>query len=147
MKTQYALIRFAVVAVLLGSASAIAYTVDAQDAAASVTVDARAPLDATLLPTVSVDATQATSESNPATMRIADAAPLRVTLMPTVYVNARAERDTTAVLLPTVRVTATIPASEVADADEATPVIPAIDDTASTSVAHSLVSLARTMPR
>jgi hypothetical protein len=147
MKNPFALIRLAVVAVLLGSAGAIAQTVDAQDATSPVTVEARAPLSATLLPTVSVDATPSTSESNPATMRIAATEPLRVTLLPTVYVNARAEREETATLLPTVRVTARYDAAEVADASDAAPEMPAIDGASPTSAAHSLVSRARTMPR
>lgn len=55
----------------------------------SMSVDARAPLQATLLPMINV----VTSASNPdalGTTRIANDGPLSVTLMPTVSVNARA---------------------------------------------------------
>ena len=144
MNHRIALIRLAAIAALIGSGIATAHNVDAEEAAAQATIDARAPLSATLLPTVSVDATPATSESNPATMRIADTAPLRVTLLPTVYVTARAQREETAVLLPTVRVTPTSAPDAIADADEAMPELPAIEEAAREP---SMVSRARTMPR
>src|SRR5678815_393760 len=86
MKTRMSVIG-ATLATLF-AASAFAST-PAMDAAVSMTVDAGAPIRATLLPTVKLEATQATSEANPAKMSIADTAPLEVTLLPTVRVTAR----------------------------------------------------------
>ena len=101
----------------------------------STAVDARAPLQATLLPMLSVSA----SAANPAalgTARIANDEALSVTLMPTVYVNTRA---------PTLAViTAPVEATRVVAVDVAVPELPRvdIDRVDATPVLH-----ARVMPR
>jgi hypothetical protein len=116
--------------------------------AASMTVDASAPLRATLLPTVSVDADATTSASNPARMRIADEAPVEVTLLPTVHVTARADRDLAVTWLPTVRVTpAARDREEIADAGEAVPYLPLIEDAASSAHERPRGLRTRAMPR
>lgn len=56
----------------------------------SAIVEAREPLQATLLPTVTVVADPADPDA-PVRWHVDDAAPLPVTLMPTVHVTARAE--------------------------------------------------------
>ena len=133
----------------LSAASAFAST-PAMDAAVSMTVDAGAPIRATLLPTVKLDATQATSEANPAKMSIADTAPLEVTLLPTVRVTAR-EPALATTLLPTVRVTpestALLESMEIAE-HEAGDALPVIDDASPSTAAEPPLGLrARAMPR
>jgi len=147
MKTRMSVIG-ATLATLF-AASAFAST-PAMDAAVSMTVDAGAPIRATLLPTVKLDATQATSEANPAKMSIADTAPLEVTLLPTVRVTAR-EPALATTLLPTVRVTpestALLESMEIAE-HEAGDALPVIDDALpSTAVERPLGLRARAMPR
>jgi hypothetical protein len=140
--------------VFAGSAFATVNADDALDAQAKTTVDARAPIRATLMPTVSIDADASTSDANPATMRIADTAPLQVTLMPTIYVTARGRSEKLAVtMLPTVRVTAQtgswqapIESATIADVENAVLDLPAVDDAAS-GTDHGLVLRAHTMPR
>lgn len=85
------------------TAAALAST-HATAADATMTIDARAPLAATLMPTVSVTADAANPDAAPQ-WHVADTRPLPVTLMPTVRVTAQA--DVLAVtLLPTVQVNA-----------------------------------------
>ena len=148
MKTRMSVIG-ATLATLF-AASAFAST-PAMDAAVSMTVDAGAPIRATLLPTVKLDATQATSEANPAKMSIADTAPLEVTLLPTVHVTAKQEPALATTLLPTVRVTpestALLESMEIVDSDGGND-LPVIDDaTPSTTVEPPLGLRARSMPR
>jgi len=147
MKTRMSVIG-ATLATLF-AASAFAST-PAMDAAVSMTVDAGAPIRATLLPTVKLDATQATNDANPAKMSIADTAPLEVTLLPTVRVTAR-EPALATTLLPTVRVTpestALLESMEIAE-HEAGDALPVIDDALpSTTVERPLGLRARAMPR
>jgi len=137
-------------------ASSAFATVNADDAldAQGVTVQSRAPIRATLMPTVSIDADASTSDANPATMRIADTAPLQVTLLPTIYVSARAHSEKLAVtMLPTVRVTAQIgswqapiESATIADVESAVLDLPAVDDS-SAGGDHGLALRAHTMPR
>ncbi len=100
MSSRTSLIRISTLVTLIGFALAGAHA-SAQDDAV-MTVDAGAPLQATLMPTVSVvaDATRPDAEAR---WSVADTRPLRVTLMPTVRVTAQVE--TLAVTtLPTVRI-------------------------------------------
>ena len=118
----------------------------------TMTVDDAAPIRATLLPEVSVDATPATSDANPATMRVANTEPLQITLLPTVHVTARGTSELAIVELPTVRVTAqagtALESMEIAQADDALPALPVIDDeTPTLDTAAPLGLRARTMPR
>ncbi len=84
MKTRYsprrAFLFIALVAVAAGTAKA--------SCAETMTVDSRAPLAATLLPTVTVVADVAKPDAD-ARWHVAADAPLPVTLMPTVRVSAR----------------------------------------------------------
>lgn len=73
--------------------------------AATMSVDAGAPIRATLLPEVTVVASSARPDLEP-TLRVAATAPLGVTLLPTVRVTARAQEELAMVVLPTVRVVA-----------------------------------------
>ena len=73
--------------------------------AATMSVDARAPIQATLLPEVTVFASSARPEAA-STMRVAATKPLNVTLLPTVRVNQRVSEGLAMVTLPTVRVVA-----------------------------------------
>lgn len=73
--------------------------------AATLSVDAGAPIQATLLPEVTVVASSARPYQEP-TLHVAATAPLSVTLLPTVHVNARAPEELAMVVLPTVRVVA-----------------------------------------
>ncbi|MFC4818907.1 hypothetical protein [Dokdonella ginsengisoli] len=73
--------------------------------AATMSVDAGAPIQATLLPEVTVVASSSRPYQEP-TLRVAATAPLSVTLLPTVHVNARAQEELAMVVLPTVRVVA-----------------------------------------
>ena len=102
MNTRYSFRR----ACTLVAVVAIAATTAHADAAEStMSIDTRAPLAVTLLPTVSIVA----DASNPdavARWHVADEAPLRMTLMPTVRVSAQAA-PLALTHLPTVRVTAT----------------------------------------
>ena len=143
MKIRTSLIAATLASLIAGSAFA-----SSSNDAASMTVDAVAPLRATLLPTVSIDADATTSESNPPRVRIADVAPIEVTLMPTVHVTAPASRDLAVTWLPTVRVT---PASseddEIANASDIAPPLPLIDDTAPSNDEARLGWRARAMPR
>lgn len=91
-------------ALVLASFAGAAQANAAQDAV-TMSVDAAAPVQATLLPEVTVFASQARPAAA-ATMRVAATAPLRVTLLPTVRVNARAPQQLAVVTLPTVRVVA-----------------------------------------
>ena len=148
MKTRMSVIG-ATLATLF-AASAFAST-PAMDAAVSMTVDAGAPIRATLLPTVKLDATQATSEANPAKMSIADTAPLEVTLLPTVRVTARLANEVAMIVLPTVRVTpdsaAIVDADSIVEADGFVTKLPSIDDDTPTALAQPFGLRARTMPR
>ena len=73
--------------------------------AATMSVDTRAPIQATLLPEVTVFASSAHPEAA-STMRVAATKPLSVTLLPTVHVNQRVSEELAMVTLPTVRVVA-----------------------------------------
>ena len=81
MKLQTPLRRAAIAASLLGGFYMFAQPVDAN---LPFSVDADAPIAATLLPTVSVTA-DAKGDSS---MSLSSADPLPVTLLPTVHVNA-----------------------------------------------------------
>ena len=131
MKNRMSVMNAAFATVLAGCVFATTHA-NAQDAQVDATIQARAPLRATLMPTVSVDATAATSESNPATMRVARTQPLQVTLLPTVYVSAKTEPEIAATLLPTVRVTARADANShdvvrIVDNDGAVSALPTVD--------------------
>ena len=84
----------------------------------TMSVDATAPLRATLMPTVTVTA-DASQPFAAATMHVATTAPLAVTLLPTVHVSSR-EPELAITQLPTVHVVANaLPeAPVVADAAE-----------------------------
>lgn len=90
MNTRTPLIRAALAAALFGAAFTFVHTspMIPANAAVSMSVDARAPLHATLLPVVSVFA-DATNPDGIVAMRIAATEALPVTLLPTVYVSAR----------------------------------------------------------
>jgi hypothetical protein len=142
--------------VFAGSALATANADDALDAQSVTTVESRAPLSATLMPTVSIDADASTSDANPARMRIADTAPLQVTLLPTVYVTAKKahSQEMATVMLPTVRVTAQIgswqapiESARIADSEDAVVDLPDVDDSSSSNSEQGLALRARTMPR
>ncbi len=79
-------------------------TFAAAAAGESAAIEAREPLQATLLPTVTVVA-DPVDPDGPVRWHVDDAAPLPVTLMPTVHVTARAEPASLPVL-PTVTVVA-----------------------------------------
>ena len=155
MKNRMSVISAAMAIVFAGSALATANADDALDAQSVTTVESRAPLSATLMPTVSIDADASTSDANPATMRIADTAPLQVTLLPTVYVTAKAHsQEMAAVMLPTVRVTAQIgswqapiESARIADSEDAVVDLPDVDDSSSSNSEQGLALRARTMPR
>lgn len=91
-------------ALILAVAVGAAAQVNAADAA-TMSVDAGAPIQATLLPEVTIAASASRPQAE-ATMRVAATAPLSVTLLPTVHVNARAQEALATVVLPTVRVVA-----------------------------------------
>jgi hypothetical protein len=144
MKTRTSLIAATLATLIAGSALA---NTQASDATTSMTVDAGAPIQATLLPTVTLEASSANSA---VTMRVADTAPVMVTLLPTVHVTARAQNQLAVTLLPTVRVTpasaATIDGDVIADAEDIASNLPVIDD-ASPNGERPLGLRARTMPR
>ena len=148
MKTHTTLIAAMLATLIAGNALANTHAIDASE---TMTVDAEAPVRATLLPVVSTDATSATSESNPATMRVASTAPIEVTLLPTVHVTARARQDLAVTLLPTVRVTpasaALVGADEVAEAEDVAAESPVSDDASPTMSKQALGLRARTMPQ
>jgi hypothetical protein len=101
MSTQFHFLRNAIALTLATFAMAQANA--AQDAT-TMTVDDTAPLQATLLPTVSITGDSANPYAEPR-MSVASTAPLGVTLLPTVRVTATAP-ELAAVVLPTVRVVA-----------------------------------------
>lgn len=88
MNTRFPLIRAALAVALAGAAFGFVHTspTATRHAEASMSVDAQAPLHATLLPVVSVFA-DATQPDDVATMRVAATNPLSVTLLPTVHVS------------------------------------------------------------
>jgi hypothetical protein len=92
MNTRTPLIRAAVATALAGGVFLVSQVPQAIAAQASQTmsVEARAPLQATLLPVVSVVA-DATHPDGVTWMQIASTEALPVTLMPTVFVTARAD--------------------------------------------------------
>ena len=87
MKTRTPLIRAALAVAMVGSAFAIERVPHAAGTAAGVTIEARAPLHATLLPELSVVASASDPDLAVAT-NLAVTAALPVTLMPTVHVVA-----------------------------------------------------------
>lgn len=91
MNMNTVFIRAAIATAFVGLGLTSVHVPDAVAAHADVTlsVDARAPLHATLLPMLSVVADVANPDA-PATMRMAGDDALPVTLMPTVYVSAQA---------------------------------------------------------
>lgn len=107
MNIRISLLRSAITGTLVAFAAASA-SAAAQDST-TMSVDARAPLHATLLPTVSVIA-DSTNPDAMITSRVDTSAALPVTLMPTVYVTARSQKLAVTVL-PTVRVFAQVEAS------------------------------------
>lgn len=98
MSIRTSLVPLACLLAGLGGTSAVAV------AGESAVIEAREPLQATLLPTVTVLADPADPDG-PVRWHVDDAAPLPVTLMPTVHVTARAEPVALPVL-PTVTVVA-----------------------------------------
>ena len=86
MKTRTPLIRAALATAFVGGLFAILHGAPAVPASESMTVEAGAPLDATLLPIVSVYA-YATNPDGIVAMRIAATEALPVTLLPTVHVR------------------------------------------------------------
>lgn len=92
---------------LICSALALVFAGAACANAATMSVDAGAPIQATLLPEVTIVASSARPDVEP-TMRIAATAPLSVTLMPTVRVHQRVSEQLATVILPTVRVVAQV---------------------------------------
>lgn len=107
MKANHPLIHTALLTGMLALASA-----SAEDA--SMSIDQRAPLRATLLPTVSVTADANSPDAAPK-WKVDDHTALRVTLMPTVRVTPDLEQMTTSVL-PSVKVTASVSALAAQDA-------------------------------
>jgi len=99
MNNRTTLIRTTIAIALYGALFTSALATEA-----NASVDARAPLAATLLPAVRVSA-DATRPFDPPVWGVADGEPLRVTLMPTVRVTARAE-NLAVTMLPTVTVVA-----------------------------------------
>ena len=65
MKNRMSVISAAMAIVFAGSAFATANADEALDAQSVTTVESRAPLSATLMPTVSIDADASTSDANP----------------------------------------------------------------------------------
>ena len=104
MNIRIPLIRAAVATALAAGAFMLSQTPQATAAADPVTmsVDARAPLQATLLPVVSVVA-DANEPDGAASLHVAATDALPVTLMPTVYVTARVS-DIAAAMPTAVRV-------------------------------------------
>lgn len=92
MKTRYSFRRACTLIVLVVAAAGAALAAAAEP---MMSVDPRAPVAATLMPTLHVVA-DASNPDAEARWHIADEAPLQVTLMPTVRVSARAEPRTIA---------------------------------------------------
>ena len=130
MKTRTLLIVATLATLIAGTAFA---NTAAHDAFQTMTVDAVAPMRATLLPLVSIDATPATSESNPARMRVAETAPIEVTLLPTVRVTPTSA--------------ASAGADPIAEVDGFASDLPVIDDAAPATIEQPLGLRARAMPR
>ena len=86
MNMQTIFIRAAIAAVFFGGYIAVSHTAHAQ--ASTMSLEARAPLHATLLPVVTVVASAAQADASQ--FRVAAGESLPVTLLPTVYVTARA---------------------------------------------------------
>ena len=111
--------------VMIGALLAATTIASAQTAPATMRVDVRAPIAATLLPEVLVTPDQAG-------MRIVATEALPVTLMPTVHVTARtnslAVESSAPVTLPTIHVVARVPQASndtsVAFASESAPASP-----------------------
>ncbi|MEO5624439.1 MAG: hypothetical protein ABIQ70_00345 [Dokdonella sp.] len=137
MNMNTVFIRAAIATAFVGfgiAAMHVPHAAAAQDVV-SMSVDARAPLQVTLLPTLSVVA-DANRPEAPGTARIASDEPLSVTLMPTVYVSAHA--PALAAMLPRVDPT------RVVAVDAAPSGLPHIDvERANTAAALR----ARVMPR
>jgi len=133
MNTRTSLTRMSTLVAMIGCTFTGTH-VCAQDEAV-MSVDDRAPLQATLLPTVSVVADAAYPDAEN-TWSVADTRPLRVTLMPTVRVTAQAE-PLAVTLMPTVRVYA----QALPDATPAS--LPVLQTVASTQQA-SLTGVSRT---
>lgn len=114
MTTRISMIRAAAATALAGAVFAFAHVQPAlpPHSAVSVSIDAHAPLHATLLPIVSVFA-DATQPDGAATVRIAATRPLSVTLLPTVRVSLHV---TTASTTPTI-VAARAPRAQEPDAN------------------------------
>jgi hypothetical protein len=87
MKTRTPLIRAALAMAMVGSAFALERVPQAAQPGAGMSVEATAPLHATLLPELSVSAS-ATVADRPVVSTLATGAALPVTLMPTVHVFA-----------------------------------------------------------
>lgn len=104
MNTRISFTRIATAAAIVGCAFVGMHAPRAAAQDAAMSIDGAAPLQATLLPTVSVTASRRNPAAEPS-LSIADAAPLHVTLLPTVRVTARVVADLTT-LLPVVRVVA-----------------------------------------
>ena len=132
MKTNHPLIRTAIVA------SLFAFTSLALADDAMISVDARAPLRATLLPTVTVTA-DANAPDAEANWTVDDRTGLRVTLMPTVRVTPDVEQLAVTVL-PTVKVSASISAFNKAQSPPSRP------ERAVASMPTKLPSLAQVTP-
>jgi hypothetical protein len=103
MKTRTPLIRAALAMAMIGSAFALERVPQAAQPGVSMSVEANAPLHATLLPELSVGAS-ASDEDLVVASKLAAGAALPVTLMPTVHVFAK--RDKLAVLDALLRVDA-----------------------------------------
>ncbi|MEO7326172.1 MAG: hypothetical protein ABIW82_15205 [Dokdonella sp.] len=120
MSMNTVFIRAAIATAFVGfgvSAIHVPQAAAAQDVV-SMSVDARAPLQATLLPTLSIVANAANPEAL-GTARIVNDEVLSVTLMPTVYVSTRAQAFASA-LSPA-------DTSRVVAVDVAVPGLPRID--------------------
>ena len=87
MRTRTPLIRAALAMAMVGSAFALERVPEAAQPGVRMSVDANAPLHATLLPELSVSASASDTDRAVAT-KLATTAALPVTLMPTVHVVA-----------------------------------------------------------
>ena len=106
MNTRTSLIRVSTFVALIGCAAVSAQVFAREEAV--MTIDDRAPLRATLMPTVSVLADAAHPDAA-TTWSVAATRPQRVTLMPTMRVTAQAE-SLAVTLMPTITVTAQVDA-------------------------------------
>lgn len=102
MNTSKSQTRIITLVAIIGCAFASAHVAAADGT--QMSIDDRAPVEATLLPTLSVVA-DVTNPHAAITWSVAETQPLRVTLMPTLRVTAHAE-PLAVTLLPTVRVNA-----------------------------------------